>query len=447
MLIPGASCVQEEDVDTREYVVISDTPRSSTGQPAQKGDRENSLFSPQSMQHQGFSLKNRGASMLLWALLAASAVLTWHSYMLGERLDNLVKVVSRLHGALQPMHEAQKRLAEKDEEIEQKVKEEIAARKNSTQIAQGMMSDAERLLQIALERIERISGAAKISEDTKKLVKDALKNITYDAKTLYTHDEAEVQKMLEMEQEDSNLINYVRRKMWVTPSPRTVPYNLRSPGKMDRSEGQLPAFLDIFENSTGKYFIECGAFDGEEISNTLDLEERYNWTGALIEASPPNFESLLTRNRKSILIPACLSLEKKPTKVKFLHKGTVGKIFNSSEHGGKEPSLNQNEKMIEVLCMPFFTIYKALDRQEVDLFVLDIEGHENEVLHTIPFDKTNILVLIAEFSHGVKFSKDHMKEYMLKQDYRLYEGTKQNYWPKENFMFIKKGCKYDKKHP
>jgi hypothetical protein len=42
--------------------------------------------------------------------------------------------------------------------------------------------------------------------------------------------------------------------------------------------------------------------------------------------------------------------------------------------------------------MPFYAIYKAIGRKDIDLFVLDIEGHEMEILETIPWDRVNILV-------------------------------------------------------
>ena len=50
-------------------------------------------------------------------------------------------------------------------------------------------------------------------------------------------------------------------------------------------------------------------------------------------------------------------------------------------------------KEVEVHCVPFYSIYNTIGREEIDLFVLDIEGHEVEVLHTIPWDKINIHVI------------------------------------------------------
>jgi hypothetical protein len=49
------------------------------------------------------------------------------------------------------------------------------------------------------------------------------------------------------------------------------------------------------------FFIECGAFDGEFLSNSLFFELKRNWTGLLIEPNHDSFEALRKRNRKVIL--------------------------------------------------------------------------------------------------------------------------------------------------
>ena len=66
-------------------------------------------------------------------------------------------------------------------------------------------------------------------------------------------------------------------------------------------------------------FIECGALDGEWYSNTLGLERDYGWNGVLIEADPSNFKALLGRNRKSLMVPACLSMKNKPQLVRMFY--------------------------------------------------------------------------------------------------------------------------------
>lgn len=63
------------------------------------------------------------------------------------------------------------------------------------------------------------------------------------------------------------------------------------------------------------FFVECGAFDGYFLANTLDMEVNHGWTGLLIEASPINYQRLVARNRKAWTSNVCLSLEPYPTKV------------------------------------------------------------------------------------------------------------------------------------
>ena len=52
-----------------------------------------------------------------------------------------------------------------------------------------------------------------------------------------------------------------------------------------------------------------------------------------------------------------------------------------------------------VQCFPFYSILLATGRTRIDLFSLDVEGDEMEVLKTIPWDKVDIKVLIVEYNH------------------------------------------------
>jgi FkbM family methyltransferase len=120
-------------------------------------------------------------------------------------------------------------------------------------------------------------------------------------------------------------------------------------------------------------------------SNTFLIERQLQWSGLMIEAEPNNFKSLLEKKRNAALVPACLSLATKPKMLPFLlEHGPISKIDQSSQNS------------VQVQCLPLYSILLALNRTTIDLFCLDIEGHELDVLRTIPFDKVDIKVRFAE---------------------------------------------------
>ena len=67
------------------------------------------------------------------------------------------------------------------------------------------------------------------------------------------------------------------------------------------------------------FFVECGAFTGEDRSNTLFFEKTRKWTGLLIEADPKLYAQVRSKNRKAFTINACLSPEPYPAMVSFAY--------------------------------------------------------------------------------------------------------------------------------
>lgn len=66
----------------------------------------------------------------------------------------------------------------------------------------------------------------------------------------------------------------------------------------------------------------------------------------------------------------------------------MGKIVSE-----KNVTSNKSEpKFFDVHCMPLTAILLALNMTTIDLFSLDIEGHEMEVLRTLDFDQIKIKV-------------------------------------------------------
>jgi len=69
------------------------------------------------------------------------------------------------------------------------------------------------------------------------------------------------------------------------------------------------------------FFVECGAFRGEEYSDTLFFELKRNWTGILIEAHPDYHREILTKNRRALVLRACLSDTRRPEYLRYRISG------------------------------------------------------------------------------------------------------------------------------
>lgn len=104
------------------------------------------------------------------------------------------------------------------------------------------------------------------------------------------------------------LIRHIQKNYLVAPPERHLPYKLDEPDKADYSQfGQTEIVRKLLENKVcRRFFIECGAFDGEIGSNSLSLEKYYGWTGLLIEPTPSLMKSLRSKIRKAWTIQACL---------------------------------------------------------------------------------------------------------------------------------------------
>lgn len=164
--------------------------------------------------------------------------------------------------------------------------------------------------------------------------------------------------------------------------------SLKYPGSVEyNSADGEDEFADdnFFRGMEGGFFVEMGAWDGIQKSNSLTFERFYNWTGLLVEGNPLNFERVLyNRNSATINVEAIVCRAGKF--VRFTGRENTGRISKGSpEHGSP--------------CTPKQKILDKYIIHHVHFFSLDVEGAEMEVLSTIDFAKTTIDVFMVE-THG-----------------------------------------------
>jgi len=193
---------------------------------------------------------------------------------------------------------------------------------------------------------------------------------------------------------------------------------------MYKSQYQQDFILDmnVFRGKQNGVFVDVGAYDGIDISNTYHFEKDLNWTGICIEPSPQSFE-LLKQNRSCIIENCAISdIEKEIDFINVTGWGASGSAFNDTNtkildtikemvkvHGG-------TYEIIKIPAYRLETILYKYNIRIVDYCSIDVEGHELNVIKSINWNKFYIKYITIENSMGIE---DNMTEYLKSFSYSL----------------------------
>ena len=95
----------------------------------------------------------------------------------------------------------------------------------------------------------------------------------------------------ERDEEDPELVEFVSSLIIRPKTNRKL--NLANKKVTDQSQIGQSKYMDtVLGSKRDGFFIEAGAWNGEDLSNTLFFELERNWTGLLIEPTPSLFKQI-----------------------------------------------------------------------------------------------------------------------------------------------------------
>jgi FkbM family methyltransferase len=183
--------------------------------------------------------------------------------------------------------------------------------------------------------------------------------------------------------------------------------------------------VDSILNKCSGYYVELGANDGVNQSNTLFFERFKNWNGVLIEPHPQTFERLKRNrsNRNFFKNAACVSsdFDQNIVEMAFSHLMTTTlevetDLEDQITHAQKGSRFWRGR--VYNFFAPALTLSEILDEAKapnrIDFLSLDVEGAELEVLKGLDHKKYRFDLICIE-------SRDYFRvnEYLIKYDYRL----------------------------
>lgn len=181
----------------------------------------------------------------------------------------------------------------------------------------------------------------------------------------------------------------------------------------------------FFPNKTDGVFVEIGADDGIEKSNSKHFED-LGWTGLCIEPRPKAFAKLI-QNRSC----ACenYGVFDKELVLDFLAIEGYGKglsgIVDCHTTGHKRAikqelrrpeAKTSTQEVIKVQCKTLAHLLALHDITHVDYCSIDTEGSEVQILRSANWNKTSISVLTIEN----KYKDKAIRDFMASQGYKLH---------------------------
>jgi FkbM family methyltransferase len=178
----------------------------------------------------------------------------------------------------------------------------------------------------------------------------------------------------------------------------------------------IKEFLDKLSAELGSniYVVQIGANDGKRDDNFSEYISRFKWAGIMIEPQPAIFKKLVENyagNSKLKFENVAISNEEGKKDFYFIDNDEAWVTLVSSLEPNKgmvnDPKYKNKVKSTTVECVKFNAIMKKYGSPQVDLLIIDTEGHEYPILNDIDFNLTRPKAIY--FEHTNITYKEHFE--------------------------------------
>lgn len=195
------------------------------------------------------------------------------------------------------------------------------------------------------------------------------------------------------------------------------------------SQGGQDRFLleKVFKGNIHRnkgFFIEFGARNGVEHSNTHYFEKVLGWRGVLLEAVPREHGNIARDRPNSAVFNGAVC---EGDSISFLVTDLVGWSGIETEYDNSRFNQMKDMPRLKVKCHTLRKIVKQFGIKRINYLSVDTEGSELPALKTFPFDEVTVDVIGVEALLGSPdrdAKKEQLIAYMISQNYVVLEEYK-----------------------
>ena len=161
------------------------------------------------------------------------------------------------------------------------------------------------------------------------------------------------------------------------------------------------------------FFVEFGATDGIDLSNTYLLEKKFSWKGILAEPAR-QFHKHLEENRNVFIEKNCVWHSSNKNLI-FNEIGGLSTIdsFSDFDINSKGRSGGKKYKVQTISLEDLLDKYNAPSK--IDYLSIDTEGSELEILSSFNFEKYKFQIITVE--HNYNSNREQIYKLLLQKGY------------------------------
>jgi FkbM family methyltransferase len=214
--------------------------------------------------------------------------------------------------------------------------------------------------------------------------------------------------------EEAARVNNIVQLLVQLPSEHSVPL-LKDLLQSHSQIGQDLFALSMLDFKTDGFFVEFGATNGVDLSNTCLLERNFGWKGILAEPAK-RWHEALKNNRKCHIETNCVWKESNST-ITF-NEANIGE-FSTIDSFSKSDLHDQIRKNGTTYTVNTISFQDMLDKynapRKIDFLSIDTEGSEFDILNSLDFNKYQFNVITCE--HNFAPQREHIHSLLTKNGY------------------------------